>query len=137
MVESDCPMMTQEQQLFLELFPVDMTAFPHLTAYRLVMKDGESGKMGGKLAFRLRQMFPGCWVWADGRIITDTQPNPVKLLMAVDTMIKENKAVYGKLTGIEEDYQWELTPQTAADFVLRGPMDGLLDTMREALSKTD
>lgn len=129
-------MVTLEQQLFTEVFPVDLATLPELCAYRVQMQGGEPTRIGGKLTYRLRRLFPGHWVWAGGRIITDTPPNPVKLLMTIDTLVKEQPAAYKKLASVEIDAAWQPTPEVIADFVVRGPLETLGDTLREALAKT-
>ncbi len=130
-------MVTLEQQLFTEVFPVDTSQLPDLTAYRLRVIDIEPVKLGGKLAYRLRQMFPGSWVWAGDRVLTDTPPDLASLEAAVAKITREQPTAYGKLLGIEVDDAWEASPDWLADFVLRGPLNELEDVMRDALAKTN
>lgn len=129
-------MVTLERQLFTEVFPIDTASLPQLFAYRIQAANGDALKLGGKLAYRLRHTFPGFWVWAGERILTDLQPNPVKLMMAVDSLVKQEPAVFGEIVAVEADVLWEPTAAALADFVARGPLEQLGGAMRDALAKT-
>ncbi len=126
--------MTANQQLFVEVFPIEPVA--QLQAFQVQTSDGSPPKFGGKLAYRLRQKLAGCWVWLDGRILTDTPPEAMKLLMALDSIKEEQPKTYGKLTVLEEDYYWQATPETVARFVIRGPLNALGDTIGQTLAST-
>jgi hypothetical protein len=128
-------MATQVQHLFVEVFPIETV--PDLRAYQIQMSDGSAPKFGSKLAYRLRQKLDGCWVWADGRMLTDTPPEPMKLLMAIDAIKEEQPKTYGKLSLLEEDYAWQPTPEIVARFVIRGPLNALGDTIVQALSSAN
>ena len=130
-------MVTLERQLFTEVFPIDTDNLPTLVAYRVVFAPGETAKVGGKLAYRLRHVFPGYWIWTYDRILTDTRPDPVKLAEAVDAIVRQEPKTYGAVVGLEEDSYWQPTPDALADFVARGPLDRLGDEMRAALAKTN
>jgi hypothetical protein len=127
-------MTAQVQHLFVEVFPIE--TIPHLQAYLVQMSDGSTPKFGSKLAYRLRHKLPGCWVWADGRMLTDTPPEPMKLLMALDAIKEEQPKTYGKLALLEEDYAWQPTPEIIARFVIRGPLNALGNTIGQALAST-
>jgi hypothetical protein len=130
-------MVTLERQLFTEVFPIDTQHLPQLYAYRPQFGDNEPAKIGGKLAYRMRQMFPGNWVWAGDRVVTDVQPNPASLKAAVNTLVHQEPSVYGGLVALEEDPLWVASAETLADYVARGPLDKLGDAMRDALAKTN
>ncbi len=127
-------MTAQVQHLFVEVFPVETS--PYLQAHNVQLSDGSAPKFGSKLAYRLRQKLAGCWVWADNRMLTDTPPEPMKLLMALDTIKEEQPKTYGKLTLLEEDYAWQPTPEIIARFVIRGPLNALGETIGQALAST-
>lgn len=122
------------QHLFVEVFPIKPIS--QLQAYHIQMSDGSTPKFGSKLAYRLRQKLPGCWVWADRRILTDTPPEPMKLLMALDAIKEEQPKTYGKLSLLEEDYTWQPTPDVIARFVIRGPLNTLAEQIGQALAST-
>ena len=74
------------QQLFGEVFPIRTDALPPLGAYRLILTGDESPRrVGSRLADWLGSIFGGFWVMSGSRLITDAQPNPIKLVMAVDS----------------------------------------------------
>jgi hypothetical protein len=127
-------MTAQVQHLFVEVFPVE--TIPYLQAYNVQMGDGSAPKFGSKLAYRLRQKLPGYWVWADGRMLTDTPPEPMKLLMALDAIKEEQPKTYSRLTLLEQDYAWQPTPEIIARFVVRGPLNALGETIGQALAST-
>src|SRR4051812_20766429 len=126
-----------DQQLFGEIFPIRTDALPPLAAYRLILSGDESARrVGGKLAEWLSGAFGGCWVMSGGRLITDAAPNPVKLMMALETARSEAPRVFGHVENLEEDFQWQPTAEDIADYVVRGPVAQVEDTILEALSRT-
>jgi hypothetical protein len=127
-------MATQTQHLFVEVFPIENV--PYLTAFAIQTSDGSIPTFGSKLAYRLRNKLPGCWVWTSGRMLTDTPPDPMKLLMATDAIKEEQPKTYAKLTLLEQDYHWQPTPEIVARFVTRGPLNALGSTIAQALAST-
>lgn len=130
-------MVTLERQLFTEVFPIDTANLPPLYAYRVVLAPGEIAKVGGKLAYRLRHLFPGNWIWTYDRILTDLRPDPNMLAEAVDSIIRQDTKTFSAVVGLEEDAYWTPTAEALADFVARGPLDQLGEAMRAALAKTN
>jgi hypothetical protein len=124
-----------ESQLFVEMFPVAPDVLPPLTAYILFVKEGNPLLLGGKLAYQLRLSLQGLWVWAGERLLTDTPPNPVELLMAFDQLRESQPKIFGALDGIEEDYAWQPTPQKLAEIVARAPAAELEGEVRAALTQ--
>jgi hypothetical protein len=120
--------------LFTEIFPLREAALPHLYAYTPRYK-GDAGRIGGKLAYRLRKSLGGYWQWMYGRIVSDVTPNPVKLLMALDEIKMSAPKVFNPLELLEEDVRWRATPEAQAEFAIRGPLDALDATIRDALEK--
>ncbi len=129
-------MVILERQLFTEVFPIDVAALPQLYAYRLEVTDSMAHRVGGKLAYRLRQYFPGHWVWFGDRLITDAQPETEALAEVVAALRQQQPKVFGKLAGVEPDYLWEPAAEEIAAFVARGPLAAMNDEMREALART-
>jgi hypothetical protein len=122
--------------LFTEIFPLNETAVPRLYAY-IPRTKGEMGRIGGKLSYRLRKALGGQWLWLHGRMVTDVQPNPVKLLMALDTIKAAAPKVFGALELLEEDMRWQASHEALAEFVIRGPLEALEPAIQEALDKTN
>lgn len=118
--------------MFAEVFPIKTDALPPLSAYKIITRSDSARKVGARLALELRDHFGGEWVWAGGRILTDQTPNPVKLVMALDDL----KGHYRDVEALEEDFGWQPTADHLADFVARGPLTRLEDTLIEALAKT-
>src|SRR5690606_15788725 len=133
-----------DSQMFTEVFPIQLEALPPITAYRLIYANVESvsersqldRKMGGKLTYRLRHALGGTWVWLAGHILTDSPPNPVKLIMVVDEAKRDQKTLYKELESIEEDYGWQMNAEEIAEFVVRGPLQALEPHIQAALAKT-
>jgi hypothetical protein len=133
-----------DSQMFTEVFPIQLEALPHVTAYRLTFASAETAaervqlerKMGGKLTYRLRSALGGTWVWVGGHVITDTPPNPVKMLMVVDEARRDQSSLYKGLEGLEEDYSWHAGPDEIAEFIIRGPLEALEPQIQAALAKT-
>ncbi len=126
-----------EQQLFGEIFPIRTDALPPLSAYHLLLSEGESSRrVGARLADWLGAIFGGFWVWSRGRLITDAAPNPMKLIMAVDSARAEQRKLFQHLESLEEDFHWTPSPQEIADYVVRGPVAQVEPLILEALSRT-
>lgn len=120
--------------LFTEIFPLREAALPRLYAY-IPRYKGDAGRIGGKLAYRLRKALGGHWQWMYGRIVSDVTPNPVKLLMAIDEIKLAAPKVFNQLELLEEDMRWRTTPEAQAEFAIRGPLDTLDAAIRDALEK--
>ncbi len=122
--------------LFTEIFPLREEALPRLYAYRPHYKGNATGS-AGKLAYRLRRQLGGHWQWLGSHIITDVQPNPVKLLMVIDDIKRAAPKLFAPLELLEEDVRWRATPAIEAEFAIRGPFEALEPAIREALDKVD
>jgi len=126
-----------EQQLFGEVFPIRTESLPPLTAYKVVVSGDESPRrVGGKLVDWLSAALGGSWLMSGSRLITDAGANPVKLMMALDSVRAEQHKAFAHLDGLEEDFHWQPTPEEIADYVVRGPLAQVEPTILEALSKT-
>ncbi|NWF67867.1 MAG: hypothetical protein HXY40_02160 [Chloroflexi bacterium] len=121
-----------EAQLFVEVFPITTEAIPPLTAYAIVAHTDDL--LGGKLAYQLRLALPGRWVWAGGRLLTDTPPDPVALIMLADRLKERQPKIFGALESIEQDYGWRPDAHILAEYVVRGPAAELEGAMRAALT---
>lgn len=126
-----------DQQLFGEIFPIRTDALPPLAAYRLSLTNGESPRrVGAKLADWLTSTVGGCWVMSGGRLMTDAAPNPVKLMMALEQARTEEPRAFGHVFGLEEVFDWQPSAEDIADYVVRGPVAQVEDSILDALSRT-
>lgn len=125
--------------LFVEVFPIKRDALPALTAFYMrgsALKKGAERDSGRPLALALAQLLPGFWLWLAGRIVTDTPPNPVNLLMALDEARQMLPEALQRVEQLEEDYGWKPSAETLAQFVARGPAAALEAEIRAALAET-
>ncbi|HYO89974.1 MAG TPA: hypothetical protein VER79_15100 [Candidatus Limnocylindrales bacterium] len=131
-----------EPSYFTEIFPLLAERLPHLTAYRLVLREEVSPldrgaverKIGGKLTYRLRAKLGGPWAWLSGHVLTGAPPNPVRLLMALDEIRRDGGPLYRDLESIEEDYGWMPTHEQTAEFAVRALAQPLLPEIQTALA---
>lgn len=122
------------QNLFVEVFPLLESAIKPLTAYALEIEGSRAaGEIGGRLAYRLRQSYPGHWVWYAGRLLTDAPRTVVELMIALD-IIKGETDTFKHVAGIVQDEGWVFTPQAAGAFAVRALIpeyeDALIAAMR-------
>ncbi len=129
-------------QAFVELFPIKEANIGPLSAYKLILDASNDiervameRRIGGKLTYRLGGILPGIWVWSNGRVLTDTPANPVKLMMQIEEL-RASFDLYAPLEGIEEDDEWAADATTIADFVVRGSIVKIADEIQQALTKT-
>jgi hypothetical protein len=110
--------------LFVEIFPLEPDAAATLAAYRLQLEGdlepGGRNRLGQRLARRLQRTFPGMWLWIEERIITDSERNPVELMITLDILRTERPATYAPLREITLDPDWQPSPRALADASLRG-----------------
>src|SRR5690349_11759158 len=100
-----------EQQLFGEIFPIRTESLPPLTAYRVIVSGDESPRrVGGKLVDWLSELLGGSWIMSGSRLITDAGANPVKLMLALDSIRAEQHKTFAHLDGLDEDFHWQPTP---------------------------
>ena len=129
-------MIVQEQQLFTEIFPIDVDNLPALSAYRVGVSRGDVEALGAQLALRFEATFGGHWVWTNARLLTDNPPNPVKLMMTIEALGASEPRAFPRSTTVEPDYQWQPSAQDVTDFVIAGPLADLDPLFRDALAKT-
>lgn len=128
--------------LFAEIFPVRPDAIPALTAYRLRMDEGAvtsvaqlERRLGGKLAYRLDAMLPGCWVWANSLLLTDTPPNPARLAIAL-AEARAAMPTFAPIALLEEIHGFAPDMALLAEYIVRGPVDALAAEINAALSRS-
>jgi hypothetical protein len=127
-----------EKAFFVEVFPVLTANIPKLHAYALQYNDQQDERataIGGKLSFRLNASYPGRWVWADYRILTDTPVSSTQLDITLDILRRELPELYGDVVSIEEDPRWQITPLAQAQYILKTKIRHRDWRIREALAR--
>lgn len=102
-----------------EIFPVNVSALPPLTAYQLTIRHGEFAIIGGKLAFRLQKAFSGHWVWSNPWIVTDTPKSDQDIAQIIEQVWREEADIFRGLSHIRQLSSWYPTAQVYADFAAR------------------
>lgn len=124
------------QTLFTEIFPLEASAIPRLTAYRLAAETADIGPVGRAVMQHAQHELGGGWAWVDDRLVTDSPPNPMKLVMVTDAIVAEQVGVFGAVTGVEEDYDWQPRPTALAEFLIQVRLAHLHPTIDAALTQT-
>ncbi len=129
-------------QAFVEVFPVKEENIGPLSAYKLILKASSEierialeRRIGGKLTYRLGGILSGTWVWSNGKVITDTPVNTVKLLMLIEEL-RASFDLYAPLEGTEREDSWTADAATISDFVVRGSITKIANEIQQALAKT-
>lgn len=117
----------------VEIFAVDQSKLPRLTAYRPEIRGGDRSTVGGKLSYRLRRKFPGHWVWSSGRVVTDQPRSGDEIKELISLLWKEDPITYQSLIALRLEQNNHLPPQVYADFVARGLLEDLRPAMQQAL----
>lgn len=112
----------QEDAITGEVFPIALVALPSLTAYILIVRNGDHTTVGGKFSYRCRKNFPGHWVWTEHehRLLTDQLQTEQALQALIETLWGEEAETFQTLRTIQQDSFWKPTAQGLADFVARG-----------------
>ncbi|MCU0512400.1 MAG: hypothetical protein MUE40_07500 [Anaerolineae bacterium] len=105
--------------LFIELFPVVPAAVPALTAFAVQWAQPAGAAVGGKLAYRLARAFPGRWLWAQERLLTDAPVLALQLEIALELLRDQFPDLYGGVVAVQEDTAWQPTPAALAEIAQR------------------
>ncbi len=125
-----------DPSLFVEVFPIAEGAVRGLAAYALEMTDSTlPHSAGGKLAYRLRRAFPGHWVWANGKLITDQPRTAIELTITLDGLKTEGDP-FKRVAAVLPLERWQPSPHDAAQFVIRALLPDHEDALRKALTGT-
>src|SRR5262249_25653255 len=108
-----------QMTVLAEVFQVQPSAIPVLTAYQLDVHNGDMATIGGKLAFRLQKAFPGHWFWSRPWIITDSPQSKEAVTSVIETLWQEQPKFFHGLHAVRRDSAWQATAQVKADFVAR------------------
>ncbi|MBC8098115.1 MAG: hypothetical protein H7Y11_01615, partial [Armatimonadetes bacterium] len=124
-------------QLFSELFP--LAAAPTLTAYlpRWADDTADSARAGRVLAARLRKRLAGGWLYADDRLLTDSDALLFDVLATVEALALADPTMLGGLTALEPDFMWQPTPHSIAAYIVRVPLAALDSALAAALATFD
>ncbi len=106
--------------IFTEVFPVNLLALPTLYAYKLITDHKDISTVGWKFSYRLKAEFGGHWVWSENKIVGDKLISNLEIKNIVQVLWQEHPDVYKNLQGLNQDADFEITPQSQADFVAFG-----------------
>lgn len=110
--------------LFVEVFPIEPDAIPPLTGYvPRIAPDAppdERGRIGGRLAARLRRLFDGDWLWIAPYIVTDNAALTREAVAEVaDALRAEKPEAFAALDGLHDDTTDDLPAGIVAVFIQR------------------
>jgi hypothetical protein len=112
---------TQAQKaIFAELYAVQVDNLPQLYAWKPVINASEKQSVGWKMAYRLKSMYGGHWIWAEKKLIADIQITQSKMQNALELFWGQQDSNFGQVVSIQEDGQWQPVSLTIAEFVASG-----------------
>lgn len=128
------------EQWFSEVFPIRLEGLPPLLAYRPVLTDQAERlidrRTGARLAARLRSRLGGYWFWHGGRLIADSEPDPARLILALDAVRTDAPEPFAAIAALEIDLSWTPDAQVTADYALRWPLAAIEAQLQSALAGT-
>jgi len=117
-----------------EVFQIEPSAIPVLTAYQLDIQSGDMATIGGKLAFRLQKTYAGHWLWSHPWIVTDTPQTNEAIKSVVEILWQEQPRIFHGLHSVQPTSTWQPTAQVKADFVARSLWTTLKPTITQQLA---
>lgn len=111
---------TSTMTVLAEVFQIQPSAVPSLSAYQLDVQAGDLTTLGGKLAFRLQKTFSGHWIWSMPWLVTDTPQSSEAIQAVVEELWEELPDLFRGLHSVSFVPHWQPTAQVQADFVARG-----------------
>lgn len=121
-------------QHFGEIFPVNIERLPELYAYRLQGRSEALAAVGGRVAYRLKRMLSGHWVWSDHHVVTDRPAIAGDVQDVLQELWRDEPEDFREIEAIEPASGWVLTPQAQADFAARGLLGDLQSQMAQELT---
>lgn len=118
--------------LFVELFPIEIEHIPPLAAYRVSFA-ANSKITGGRLAYQLRQITTGKWVWTQNRLVTDTPLGEDRIAQVIETIQRQSPKIAQAIKLIEYDSHWQPSAKAVADFVMQTVFRTLEYSLRDTL----
>lgn len=125
----------QTQVLFTEIFPVKRENLPILYAYRLDARGDDFSTIGGKLAYRLKRLFPGHWAWAGSLVVTDSYRPDQDVKGVVKDLWSEQPTIFKNLRDVNSVKDWHPDARTYSEFVARGLLSDAEKKVQQVLSK--
>jgi len=122
---------------FIEVFPINHSALPKLYAYKLITGSKDVSTIGWKFAYRLKTEFGGHWVWSENKIVGDKLISDLEIKKVVEVLWQEHSDVYRNLQGLEQEPDFEITPQSQADFMAFGLFADIQKEIKQMLSRKD
>jgi hypothetical protein len=124
--------------LFVEIFPIQMTAVPPLVAYRVTFqpaaRPAQMTRAANRLAAQFRRGFPGEWHWLGGWLITDAVDlNPIEAVIALDTLKADRPDWFDLIDGLDTQTERDIPADAQANFMIRTRMKPLDTAMQAAL----
>ncbi len=113
------PVKSSAAMTLTEMFPVNISVFPPLTAYQLKVRNGDVATIGGKLSYRLQKAFSGHWAWTSPWIVTDTTQSESALIRLIEQAWREDPETFRGFVALQSLPVWQPTAQVYADFAAR------------------
>src|SRR5688500_10769249 len=119
--------------LFTEVFPFEAALAEYVGAYALAsdLPTPELDRAGRTLARRLRESYPAEWVWAGGRLLTDTVRSEIELVIALDILRGAEPERFGGVSAITQDA--EPDARLCAELIMRTKAEPLRGRLNAAL----
>lgn len=117
--------------LFAEIFPIEQSAIPFITAYQL---HGDISRLASRLAGRFRKQFGGTWYYQAPHLLTDTAPSRAELTIALD-MLHAEADEWGAIQSLSDVAHFSPTPMQQAEMTLRSKIRQHHDAMQKALNQ--
>lgn len=111
---------SRNMTVLTEVFQIQPTAIPVLTAYRPDIQSGDMATIGGKLAYRLQHTFAGHWMWSPPWVVTDAPQSKEAITSVIEMVWQEQPKIFQGLHALRRESAWQPTAQVKADFVARG-----------------
>lgn len=119
--------------LFTEVFPIESALTEYVGMYMLTsdLAAPDLERAGRVLAKRLRDSYPAEWVWAGGRLLTDTARSDIEMTIALDILRGAEPERFDGIGAIAADP----TPDAkrAAEFILRTKIEQHRPALNAAL----
>lgn len=122
------------QVTLVELFPIRPDSIPRLYGYRLELGKSNEFLIGGKLSYRIRNEFPGHWVWTDEHLVTDTFQKSELISHFIEKLWEKFPKDFAQLQKVIYDEAWAPSLQAQADFIARCMFADIENDIRKKLS---
>lgn len=124
-----------QQELFTEVFPVKTGSIPTLSSWQIRVGNQETVSLGWKLAYRLGRLVGGHWIWAEGKLVSDTTVSQDEMNRTLQQIWNDPSVDFGNVRGITLLSDWNPHTLTIADFVAFGLAGDLQRTIEARLGQ--